>query len=854
MKETNYTLNSNEKPFTRYEIVALMANANKVGNYRFARKTASFWLKSYPGDLEIETLHAKSLLNDDRIDLATPILLRLCKLDPEYLPVQLLLASIGDDTLSDAVQTAKTSIVALGGKADSKNHILDWGNQLLSAKNEEKQGNISNAEKVIKQIFQYEITSPLPAILYLKLVLKIFGWKDIHNLANDFYERWPECLVFSLILADTIIKGGQEERAVNLLHQAVSKDISGQVPERLWGKDHKYNNLWLKNPQITLTFPIPADVAKEMGWNQLPAGKISLRKSSTHGQQTTHQPQKTIKDNSKILPTSNQHINSIKSEFEKIAKNINKPDIAFSDGRFPAYIVLTTHEGLESQYGENNLIDIHHALHNVVKTTQNLTHWDAHLVYADDAESTDKFGIPPAEAKDPWSIKNLISDLDKALSRQGEMIGALLIVGGPKVIPFHHLPNPVDDFDTDVPSDNPYASNDENYFIPSWPVGRLPGSADNNPQVLIDQLLSIAEHRHKDIENTPFLERITSFFLKILRRRKNKLSFGYSAEIWRRAANSVFRPIGKPHTLVISPPTEANHIEKRQDKGMSLAYFNLHGLEEDPYWFGQRDPIETDHGPDFPIALRPQDIVNSGRAPQIVFSESCFGANIFNKSVDDAICLKFLASGTKAIVGSTCTSYGSIATPLIAADLLGKAFWKFLQDGYTAGESLRRAKIHLANEMHKRQGYLDGEDQKTLISFILYGDPLATSHRHPNKTKKSLRVPTAASEIKTVCDKANPNQTPEIPDQVLHQVKNIVRNYLPGMTGAKILYSQEHTKCEGDNCPVPHGEIASIHHNQQGCNVITLSKQIVQNKKIHPRHARITLNQKGKVIKLAVSR
>ena len=177
-----------------------------------------------------------------------------------------------------------------------------------------------------------------------------------------------------------------------------------------------------------------------------------------------------------------------------------------------------------------------------------------------------------------------------------------------------------------------------------------------------------------------------------------------------------------------------------------------------------------------------------------------------------------------------------------------------MQDGYTAGESLRRAKIHLANEMHKRQGYLDGEDQKTLISFVLYGDPLAAPHRHPNITKKSLRLPTISSEIKTVCDKANPNQTPEIPEQVIHQVKNIVKNYLPGMAGAKILYSQEHTKCNGDNCPVPHGNIASIHQNQQSRNVITLSKQIVQDKNKHPRHARITLNQKGKVIKLAVSR
>ena len=52
-----------------------------------------------------------------------------------------------------------------------------------------------------------------------------------------------------------------------------------------------------------------------------------------------------------------------------------------------------------------------------------------------------------------------------ALAKHGEMIGALLIVGGPDIIPFHNLPNPVDDLDMEVPSDNPYGTRDENYFI-----------------------------------------------------------------------------------------------------------------------------------------------------------------------------------------------------------------------------------------------------------------------------------------------------------------------------------------------------------------------------------------------------
>ncbi len=141
--------------------------------------------------------------------------------------------------------------------------------------------------------------------------------------------------------------------------------------------------------------------------------------------------------------------------------------------------------------------------------------------------------------------------------------------------------------------------------------------------------------------------------------------------------------------------------------------------------------------------------LNSGRAPQVVFSEACYGAHIINKSTDQAMSLRFLQVGTQAVVGSTCISYGSISPPLIAADFLGHAFWSFLREGVPAGEALRRAKISLAREMHNRQGYLDGEDQKTLISFVLYGDPLAIPVGLERTAKSILRPARPPAHIKT---------------------------------------------------------------------------------------------------------
>jgi hypothetical protein len=329
--------------------------------------------------------------------------------------------------------------------------------------------------------------------------------------------------------------------------------------------------------------------------------------------------------------------------------------------------------------------------------------------------------------------------------------------------------------------------------------------------------------------------------------------------------------------MLVSPPLQANDDVSKKKKNQitpnaRLGYFNLHGLEDSSYWYGQRDPSDLKDMPDYPIALRPQDVVNGGKAPQVVFSEACYGANIVNKNIEEALALKFINSGSLTVVGSTCTSYGSITTPLIAADLLGHAFWKFLREGLPSGEALRRAKIHLAKEMHHRQGFLDGEDQKTLISFVLYGDPLAEISSSASPAIKVLRPMRKPAQLKTVCDRSGNCRTenentshtlqnnPPLPDRTLVQVKQIVEQYLPGMTDAKVSYSRTHATCSGKehSCPTSHRKSSTPFDVNR--NVVTLSKQVIQpssstgTSHTHRHYARLTVDEHGKVIKLVVSR
>jgi hypothetical protein len=566
-----------------------------------------------------------------------------------------------------------------------------------------------------------------------------------------------------------------------------------------------------------------------------------------------------------------------------LASKLKQPELAKMDGRFPVYVILTTKTGLIHKYGQENANIIMRELNNLVLTIRGnrIGHrkWGSILFCPDDTDNIKYYDIKPVPHNDPWGIKLVLADLETYLAKRGEMIGAVLIIGCHEVLPFHHLPNPVDDDDADVASDNPYATSDGNYFVQEWPIGRLPGDAGNDPSFLLGSIQGINKH-YQNIKNSRnWFQRFWNGILDLIwpPYRKTQPSFGYSAAVWRRASFSVFRTIGQPKSLFISPPTiscdSTNNVNGLKNSlndpscvlltPSFLAYFNLHGLQDSAEWYGQSDPTEIDNRPDFPVALRPRDIVNGGRAPKVVFSEACYGAHVIGKRLDEALALKFLSSGSRCVIGSSCISYGSIRTPLIGADLLGHAFWKYLVDGMPVGEALRRAKINLINEMNKRQGYLDGEDQKTLISFVLYGDPLAQPLDENQNTKTLIRSLSSHKDIKTFCARVdNSAESQSVPDEILSNVKHVVSHYLPGMQDANVSIGIERSGCQnacrnclsGNLCPTAQSGQKNIAGGVPERRVITLSKSIQHANFDHKQFAHITLDKHGKVVKLAVSR
>jgi len=883
--------NTKNEPWQRPYLLAILEAALKTQSYRFVRQTALSWLAAYDGDAEVYLLRARALLGEKRERSTLSILNQICLNDPEFLAAQKLRADTAIVLKDKMVNTYQEHVYALDGSLPPQaTKSAEWSQLLKSSRFALAQGDFEEAQIKAQNALASAPDSCLVALTHLQTL-----WRNpktpkaaIRSLAKHYQEQWPDSIAIMLIMADSLMDGGQSDQAVAWLHRAASLDISAKVATRLWGNNHPYRSLWPKNPAVRLDIAIPAEVAAALGWNLLSKGKVEstinkgeglqLADEITPSSQHSDPPQSSRETLASKTPRASkpeqvhpETLQIVQDELDRIARRLKKPGLARSDGRLPIYVILSTRQGLQQKYGTETTAVLDEAMRELALALRTDPNWGSVVIYADDPANMAKFNLKPAQAKDAWALKLALADLDTSLRKRGAMIGALLIVGGPEVVPFHHLPNPTDDHDVDVPSDNPYATRNENYFVPEWPVGRLPGGAGKDPGMLLSTLRRMTQRYYAQNQNQHKHNWLRELWKKIfgsfIPRRRAQRSFGYSAEIWKQAAIDVFRPIGEMRNIDISPPTVSDTTKTLT--GAQLGYYNLHGIEDGPFWYGHKEPTGDNSGPDYPIALRPEDIPvtsktganptknGAGQVPRVIFSEACYGTHVKHRTIEESIALKFLLAGSQAVIGSTVTAYGSISTPLIAADILGQAFWQRLQDGFPAGEALRRAKIHFAQEMHKRQGYLDGEDQKTLISFVLYGDPLAQPIAGLKLPKTVMRTVQQPPQVKTICDRADtPGTSEPVPAEIIAHVKNVVQQYLPGMQGAQVMFSHEHSTCDcqGHSCPTGQlGEKSRPAHDPQR-SVITLSKSIQKAQHTHQLYARLTLDKHGKIVKIAVSR
>jgi len=869
----------------RYRFLTLLNTAHECEEYQFAKQASMLWLVNYPGDLYVQYHQALTKAYLDNKEQAITQLESLIEQDPLFIePIQ----SLRDLKPSGDQQELYHSLsLYLTEKQAPSDWPDNWLKPMWQARLSFTQGNYEGATALIHQALVKDPPSPIPAILHLKAAYKINNQEMLSNLSEIYYDRWPKCLQINIIKALADINIGKEAEGVERLHWAAAHDSAGQVIQRLLGSDHRFSNLWPERMEIYFDLPIPASISAALGWNQLQSGpteepelkeikQVQAKEKGDSTQEVTvnnaeketqspsvdeHEEDVTLEDiNPKFADkkwATEENFEEIQQVFSRMAKKLKNSDLERSDNRFPVYVILTSKKQLETIYGPNTAAVIDDLLKQFVSHIRKLPDWNGLLFYPDDPAQMSQMGLKPTTAADPWNIKLSLKDLDEYLAKQGEMIGALLIVGGPEIIPFHHLPNPTTDNDLDVPSDNPYGTIDENYFIPQWPVGRLPGEKGTDAGLLLSQIRQLIyqyEQRSKGAKTsflnlTSIFDWVRSLFSSLSVHINHQQSLGYSAEIWKEASSSVYATVARAKDLRLSPPLNSGTLPLNNGTEHKLGYFNLHGVKDGPHWYGQKDFSSESTDPDYPIALSPGIFSEKVPSPKLVFTEACYGANVEDKAHDDAISLKFMDSGTKSFIGSTCIAYGSVTLPLVAADFLANTFWQQVLKGQPAGYALMQAKLSLAEEMTRLQGFLDGEDQKTILSFVLFGDPLALHDGLKAMPKPLFRMKTRPS-VRTLSDSDmdSSSDTNRMPNNVSHQVKEIVEKYLPGLHNA-----QMHVNKSIDYEPSEKKRASKSAHSER--YVVTLQKSFNPDQQItHHHYARMTFNQKGKLVKFTTSR
>jgi hypothetical protein len=358
----------------------------------------------------------------------------------------------------------------------------------------------------------------------------------------------------------------------------------------------------------------------------------------------------------------------------------------------PSALIISSKGQLTDKYGEDAFIQIDQKINDYIQALSKVG-FSGNLIYVDDEKCLSPYELNPVDdPKDATKIKELIDNLDRKL-----VPSTFLILGGHDIIPFFSIDTPGgNDGDAQVYSDNPYASRDEDILIPERALGRLPDDSSKNAAFLISLLEAITDRIKK----------------------AKKSSFGLSAKVWSEASEHVYDIIKYGEELKLSPPVLNNNLQIDWINDKGYFYFNLHGSEDTPNWYGQ-------DGSRYPVAFSPDNLANANVENAVICSEACYGANIIDKSVDEAISLKFLEKKAACFVGSTKIAYGPSSPPSTDADLIVLKFYEHIKKGLTFGEAFLKAKKDFADEtIRMNNGHLDETGEKTLLEYVMFADPL----------------------------------------------------------------------------------------------------------------------------------
>ena len=564
------------------------------------------------------------------------------------------------------------------------------------------------------------------------------------------------------------------EHLVRFIKQAIAADPGGLSARRCFVPEQPPFPL----PELP-DVPLPATLATRLAdlydvlpanpWIEAPRPRQPLRGRVAKGTVVPRLSQRSEPD---------QATTTALAEVERATQRLlgaNPP--ALGDGHGAA--LLVTHRGNLQQ----------HMPQQAGQVLQLMTDWaaalgrravEAHVVVVDDLQGLRTFGdVSPALQPTPAAITDVIRMVSARVVAKGRRIDAIILIGGDAIIPFHQLPNPTTDGDLHVLSDNPYGCLGESYLIPDVVVARLPDDSHAGGHLLIDLL-----QRSIDFHHGWLSPRSPGTFFPLLRLRRGPVPVGSpiqgwaaSTLAWQLPSQTVYNSLKSTEAMVLCPPQIPSSATTSWS-AQRLLYFNLHGLPGGANWYGQA-PDAAPNDP-LPVALTPADVVDL-HPNAICVSEACYGAEIAGRSTQDSLALRLLANKALGFVGSTATSYGSIGLPLGGADVLVDHLLTNLRRGHPVGRALLLARDGLGRSAALAQGYLDPDDAKTLLSFVLLGDPWATPYARPVMEAKAALPPLSMPLVRR-----QPIMLGSLPTQSLAVARRLISKFVPYLQEAPI--------------------------------------------------------------------
>lgn len=390
---------------------------------------------------------------------------------------------------------------------------------------------------------------------------------------------------------------------------------------------------------------------------------------------------------------------------------------------------------------------------------------------------------------DALAIRDLIRRFAEHSAAVQVELATVVLIGGDECIPFHRLQNPIPDDDRVIFSDNPYACDDSGYLIPQRIVSRLPEGDDDDPTLLLNMLTTMTDY-HRTAHHQGRMGFDVAAWLRIRSAVGDRMARGVAAEVWQEPSRLVLRNLHADAQLVLSPPHTSQSGAHKVIAGREVLYLNLHGAAGMPHFYGQPADV-WGAATALPIALSPDHIQRSSVAGTIIISEACYGAELSGRNIRNSIPLKALSQGALAFVGATVNAYGSAGAPLLGADLLFERLTHHLATGMPVGMALHYARLEFAQTMYERQGFLDDVDMKTLIEFILLGDPWATMKggmaqptiRHTTSTG-SMQLQTVERVPKTVRRMLLTER--DISPEMLRHARSVLQQYIPSSQSGRL--------------------------------------------------------------------